>query len=274
MRHVDAAAFLDRAEAWLLQREAEHNLHLSLSYARRGGSTERDPLYATVEREGVVEGCVMRTPPHKLLVTDMPLSAASLVARAAADIYETIPAVLGPPEVATRVAEAWIELKGGACHRGMEQGLYRLEQVVPAEPVPGSMRPVEPADLERIIPWGAAFGHELGAAFALGEDAVHRMMERGDLHVWDDGEPVSMAVAQGVTPNGCRVGFVFTPPELRGHGYASALVAALSQKMLDSGLSFCVLYTDLSNPTSNSIYRRIGYQQIAEVWDVDIDPGA
>ncbi|MEO2005035.1 MAG: GNAT family N-acetyltransferase [Candidatus Poribacteria bacterium] len=48
-------------------------------------------------------------------------------------------------------------------------------------------------------------------------------------------------------------------PELRGRGYASALVAKLSQHMLDSGFSFCVLYTDLANPRSNAIYEKIGY---------------
>ncbi len=81
-----------------------------------------------------------------------------------------------------------------------------------------------------------------------------------------------MAVAQGVTPNGCRVGYVYTPLELRGRGYATALVAELSQRMLDSGMSFCVLYTDLGNPTSNAIYQRIGYEAVCDVRDVNIVP--
>jgi len=63
---------------------------------------------------------------------------------------------------------------------------------------------------------------------------------------------------------------VYTPPELRGRGYASALVAELSQRMLDSGMSFCVLYTDLGNSTSNAIYQRIGYNAICDVRDIDI----
>jgi hypothetical protein len=72
--HEGADAFLGRAEAWLQTREAEHNLHLSLSYARRdSGTTEPDTLFGTVEAEGEVLGCVIRTPPHKLLVTDIPM---------------------------------------------------------------------------------------------------------------------------------------------------------------------------------------------------------
>ena len=83
-----------------------------------------------------------------------------------------------------------------------------------------------------------------------------------------------MAVARGRTPNSIRVGYVYTPRELRGRGYASATVAEVSQRMLDSGLRFCVLYTDLSNQTSNAIYQRIGYQVVQEVSDFDIVPRA
>ena len=44
--------------------------------------------------------------------------------------------------------------------------------------------------------------------------------------------------------------------------------------MLDAGLSFCILYTDLSSPTSNSIYQKIGYARIADVVDVEIEGSA
>jgi hypothetical protein len=35
--------------------------------------------------------------------------------------------------------------------------------------------------------------------------------------------------------------------------------------MLDSGRSFCSLFTDLSNPTSNRIYQNIGYNPVCDV---------
>jgi predicted GNAT family acetyltransferase len=88
--------------------------------------------------------------------------------------------------------------------------------------------------------------------------------------VWEDGgEPVSLAGWGGATPNGIRVGPVYTPPELRGRGYATALTAELSRRLLDGrlfegGRRFCFLYTDLANPTSNAIYERIGYRRVAE----------
>jgi predicted GNAT family acetyltransferase len=79
------------------------------------------------------------------------------------------------------------------------------------------------------------------------------------------GEPVSLAAARGETPNGIRIGPVYTPPEHRGHGYASAVTAAASQDQLDRGRHFVFLFTDLSNPTSNKIYQAIGYERVCDV---------
>jgi len=97
--------------------------------------------------------------------------------------------------------------------------------------------------------------------------ADHRLSGSADggIELWEDeGEVVSLSGWGGPTPNGIRIGPVYTPPEHRGHGYATALVAELSQRLLDGGRSFCFLYTDLANPTSNAIYERIGYVKVAE----------
>ncbi len=86
------------------------------------------------------------------------------------------------------------------------------------------------------------------------------------MYLWENRDRVvSMAGASGETPNGIRIGPVYTPPELRGRGYASALTAAVSQHQLDSGRRFCFLFTDLANPTSNKIYRAIGYEPVTDV---------
>ena len=271
VRHAGPGDFLQRAESWLLASEAEHNLHLSLAYVRRdAGATGADVLFGTVEQDGDLVGCVIRTPPHKVLITSMPPEAAQDIVGPVAELYDEIPAVLGPADSAVAVASAWTALKGGGWETGMQQRIYRLDQVEPVRPVPGAMRLATMDDLELLTDWGTGFARDAGHAFLLAREQVNRMIERQDLHIWQDESPASMAVAQGATPNGCRIGYVYTPPELRGRGYASALVARLSQRMLDSGMTFCVLYTDLGNPTPNAIYQRIGYNAICDVRDIDI----
>ena len=94
---------------------------------------------------------------------------------------------------------------------------------------------------------------------------VAELVTAGDLVVWElDGEAVSMAAVSRRTPWSSSIGFVYTPPELRGRGFASAVTAALSQRELDAGQRWCSLFTDQANPTSNHIYADIGYEPKAE----------
>ncbi|HUZ83497.1 MAG TPA: GNAT family N-acetyltransferase [Gaiellales bacterium] len=67
------------------------------------------------------------------------------------------------------------------------------------------------------------------------------------------------------------MGPVYTPPELRGRGHATALVAELTRRLLAGGCSTCMLYTGLSNPTSNRIYRRIGSLPVCDTIDLAFD---
>ena len=78
--------------------------------------------------------------------------------------------------------------------------------------------------------------------------------------------PMAVTVAASVrpTPNGMSINLVYTPSEERRKGYATACVAALSQRLLDDGCQFCTLFTDKANPTSNQIYREIGYHKVAD----------
>jgi hypothetical protein len=122
-----------------------------------------------------------------------------------------------------------------------------------------------------VLDWLQAFADE-----ALGEaphvedmELTYRRKEAdpdGAWLVWDDGGPVSLAAYGNPTPSGIRIGPVYTPPEQRGRGYATSLVADLTADRLAAGMAFCFLFTDLSNPTSNAIYARIGYEPVAD-WD-------
>ena len=104
--------------------------------------------------------------------------------------------------------------------------------------------------------------------------AVDRRLEgRGaGIAIWEDGESVSCAGFGGETPNGIRIGPVYTPPERRSHGYASALTAELSRQLLAAGRRYCFLYTDLGNRTSNRIYINIGYARVCDAAEYIFEP--
>ena len=71
-----------------------------------------------------------------------------------------------------------------------------------------------------------------------------------------------------------RVGPVYTPPGLRGNGYAGAVTCEVSQAARDAGAGQVLLFTDLANPTSNALYQRLGYEPVEDraVWSFHRPP--
>jgi len=273
-RFSDARAFLKRAGPWLLEAEAEYNLILGLADRSKTTRSDEPPIYlAVVEHEGAIRGCAFRTPPWKVGITRMPPDAVWALVEDVASTYETIPGVLGPEAETTLFASRWCELRGTTAKPNVRQGIHQLTRVIPpTHPPAGALRLATRHDLGIALEWGSGFVRDTGVDNHDFRKGIEEKIHTRTLWFWDDGRPRSMAARGSRTPNGSRIGWVFTPPEWRGRGYASACVAAVSQGVLDEGLRFCFLYTDLANPTSNGIYRRIGYEKVCEVVDFRFDP--
>jgi uncharacterized protein len=273
VRHPDVDAFAARATPWLLQAEAEHNLVLGImEQLKAHRSIPGEPYLVTVEENHSVVGCAFRTPPYKLGLTRMPHGAIAALVNDVADVFQQIPAVLGPSAQARAFAEAWALCKGSEVRLGMRQRIYALERVVPPEqPAPGALRLATRRDYDLLVSWLHSFGKETSVGMVNVESFMENHIANKTAFVWEDGgSPVTSALYSGKTPHGVRIGFVYTPESFRRRGYASACVAAVSQRALDSGNRFCCLYTDLSNPTSNDIYQRVGYLPICDVVDYEI----
>lgn len=270
-RRRDASGFLDRAGEWLMRDEAGNNLILGLADRLLRGTQvyDQQPYFAIVEQDGAVAGCCLRTPPFKLLVTDMPPSAVEPLVDDVAEVFDELPAVLGPEQAAAPVAERWARLHGKRTEQGMRQRIYQLTRVTaPANPPAGELRVASKAELPLVTEWVNAFSDEVHMPTARSSALAEERIVRQELFLWyDEGEPRSMAAWAGRTPNSVRVAYVFTPPAWRGRGYASACTAASSQRALDAGYAFCLLFTDLANPTSNSIYQALGYAPVGDVVD-------
>jgi len=271
----DAAAFLDEAGPLLLADEARHNLVLGIAGTVRN-SPELYPLrsFWLVKHGSEIVAAALRTPPYNLVLARPALPAA--LEALANGISEELPGITGAVPEAEDFARLWAARMDASTRTNMRQGIYALEQVESLPDVPGAMRVATAADRELALRWWIAFGDEVLHEGGPGRDNAAAMLDHrlssssAGIVFWDDdGEPVSLAGWGGATPNGIRIGPVYTPPELRGRGYATALTAEVSQRLLDGRLfdgrrRFCFLYTDLANPTSNAIYERIGYRRAAE----------
>ena len=265
-------AFLEAAGPFLAEREAEHNLIFGIcaNLAADPGFPDAPPYLATVSRDDRVVAAAVMTPPWNLVLssTDDHDAPAALAADLDA-VGIRVPGTVGPIEGARTFAELWCGKHGLTSHRAVAERIYRLERVIPVVGVPGRVRIATEADRDLLVEWVDAF---LGEALERRnpEEAsvlVDRSFRTGSRtwYLWDDGGPVSVAAAGGPTPNGIRIGPVYTPPGNRRRGYASAVTAATSQAELDKGRRFIFLFTDLANPTSNKIYQQIGYEPVIDV---------
>jgi len=187
----------------------------------------------------------------------------------AADVPD-LPGVIAEAEVASWFAGRWAERWSVPTRPSECQRLYVLDRLIaPAEQAapaaPGRLRPAAPSDRDTLVRWAHGFAHEVDFIPEDPAAVVDRQLPRGRLHLWDDGGPVAMASATPPRAGVSRIGFVYTPPDRRRRGYATALVSALTEQLLATGAERCALYAQLHNPTSNAIYRRMGYQPMADI---------
>jgi predicted GNAT family acetyltransferase len=199
---------------------------------------------------------------------DDPRALAALTADVLAS--DELPGVLGPTAAARAIADAWAARTGRAARCAVQERIFRLDRVLPPRASSGHFREAEERDRALLAEWWAAFTAEATPEAPHGDahEAADRMLRRAGrvAYLWEDGGTVvSLAGVSGPTPRGIRIGPAYTPPELRGRGYASNLVASVTERQLAAGRAFVFLFTNLANTTSNHIYQEIGYVPVTDV---------
>jgi hypothetical protein len=268
-RYETAEAFLQVAQPLLMTAEAENNLLLGVAQGiARNPAAAGNPYLATVGSETGVLACAVHIAPFKLVITRASREPITALAR---DVFERVPqldGVTGPSRSADDFSLAWSKLSGVEPTLAMRLRIHETRRLVDSNlpSAPGHFRPAAPADLDLLSAWTEVFVSEARIvepvdASRVVEDAI----KRGRLHVWEDAAPVSMAAWTGKTPSGVRINFVFTPPELRGKGYGTACVKALTKQQLEQGNAFCWLYTDVSSAAPAKMFKRIGYWPVSDV---------
>lgn len=283
VRYGAPRAFLDAVEPFLLRNEACHNLLLGIParlIAAASGAARDIYLAAAIDR-GEIAAAAMMTPPYRLVLSQTANAGAlRALGEDAAALRPAPPGVQAPDPVAAEFVAVWRELTGEHAQRVLHERIHRLDAVRPVPRVAGRPRPADEADRPLLLDWMRAFGAETFGSDnrppGEAETAVNARLGSRDegFVLWEDGGPRCVAGYAGPTRHGVRVGPVYTPPEHRGRGYATACVADLSRLLLERGRRFCMLYTDLANPTANRIYQRIGYEPVCDVAEYRFDRSA
>lgn len=263
-----AVAMLRDCADWLEERAALNNLQLGLLYRlgrREETGAEVHALLVAVFQEGKPKMTFLQTPPREcILVSDD--QDWELAVKVAADWmrvhFPELPGVVGPePQVST-----FVQGYHPVHQLIFRQATMRLDHLEMPKPAAGWMRLSEPGDVNLITAWLKDFFVEsLSKPLSTDEAsqlAKAKIVEK-NFWIWEvEGRAVSMAGVERPTRKGITVVLVYTPVAERGHGYASNLVAQITDLQLRTGRDFCCLHTDADFPTSNKIYKALGYYEI------------
>ena len=278
----DVAEFLAAAGDFLRGERVRNTVFLTVAEAmranpgqRRGNTHAGLPLFgwwSAGEGHGAKAtpcGAFLHTPPFPVLLSAVPAEAAVSLAKQAL-AGRLLTGVNAYPETAKAFGDAWREMTGDRVGVHTRTRLYRLTELSWPDPLPdGAPRLAAQGDAALLTEWFAAFTRETsppGAADASDPSAaVAERLSYLGVTLWEaDGEPVSLAGVTRQVAGMVRIGPVYTPPDRRGHGYGTAVTAAVSHRVRAVGAEEVLLYTDLANPVSNSIYQRIGYRPVED----------
>ncbi|GAB7109858.1 GNAT family N-acetyltransferase [Streptomyces phaeofaciens JCM 4814] len=289
----DVEDFLARAGGFLRSRPVLHNTPLTdieRLRARGAGAPGTGArgveagFFGVLESGGEVCAVVYRRPRGHVWITPLSAGRAEALVARLAGVDRFVSGVLGDHDTATAFAGAWQRHTGAVPVPFWRTHLYRLGSLTPPRPHPeGRGRIVGERDRDQVVCWCREFCVDVGE---------QRSIDLIDAGSWDDsrfgdrhftfwespeGVPVSMAAVTSVVGGMVRVDPVYTPARLRGRGYAGAVTVEVSRAALAAGARDVVLFTDPDNPTSNALYRRIGYSRVADFigYDFSCDaPGA
>jgi hypothetical protein len=266
VKYSGSEAFGQATQEHLLRNEVANQLTLA-NVLRKTGE------YFSAVWDGdelVLAACVQL--PHDLVLShananSRTVEAAALIAENASMEGLELPGVMGDSNLAETFSAEYTRRTGHnyTLHKGF--CVLQMARVIPPPPCAGMFRAAVESDIPLVAEWLHCFRRDVRLSCTpeeAHEEATTRVTSRS-FYLWEDGSVVSMAAKTRPLLSTIAVNAVYTPPENRRRGYASSCVAALSQLLLDSGHKYCSLYTDLENPTSNHIYRAIGYEPVCEV---------
>lgn len=276
----DADEYLAAAGSFLESDPVRHTVQLAVALALSArqrpashvppGEGEQpaadEPLFGWWRHAAATEvsGVMMHTPPYPVGVTDLTEGAAQSLAAELQARGRRPGAVTGERSDAMSFAAAWRASTGQAARQAESARLFLLARLTAPRPGPeGAARVASTADRGLLADWLADFHAESGTIDPEGD--LDDRLTFGGLTLWEcDGRPVSLAGIRLPAAGVARIGPVYTPPLLRGRGYAAAATAAVSQAAIDQGTRQVVLFANPANRTSTALYQRLGFVPVED----------
>jgi len=271
--HNNASELISLSGTYLERNESENNRPLGYAYRLAEDLHAYDsepPLLLSILEHGKAVGVTIMTRPYRIIVSRIGTNVKAAVVPLVHHLREIdvqISEIIGPAAEAQAFSDCWVEgMLDVSARISMRMRIFEARSVANLPLSLGKLRLARPEEHPLMARWITDYSETVGKpiSFEIAKSWTEALIQNQQLHIWDIKCPVSIAAVDRPTRNGIAIHSVYTPPEHRNKGYATSSVLLLTQKMLTDRYSFCCLYTDLSNPTSNSIYTKIGYVPIGD----------
>ena len=274
----DIAVFLEYVRHLLLTDPVANTTALTVTDSLTSGHrfSDEPPVFAWCQGDsGDVTGAVLMTPPYDLMLAVVPPATVDSLVTTLRKHGVAVSGVRTADDSGDAFAAAWTAGMNLVPQTSRRLRLFRLGTLTPPDPAPpGHARPATMADSSRVTQWWDAYQREAEVHRANAAALAEGSIGAGLLWLWVDqaGEPVSMAAHKAPVGGASLLAPVYTPPQHRSRGYGAAVTAACTAGVLAAGATNVVLFTDLSNPVSNLIYRRIGFRPVSDARTIAFVP--
>lgn len=274
--YEDLGKFYDLVFPYLIENEIENSLPLSILNSLKMNIQKYGkelPLMFTLEEDNSIKLVSLMTPPFDIIISyTVNLDCIDILVEELTKREVYLPGVLSFKEAADKFEKLWCEKNSLGSKLLRRERIYKLTEVSEETIGNKDFSAATKSYQSVVLEWSRKFATE--ALSETTEEQLQRTISNFKLEfeqnasqnylLFEGQEPVSMARKAGKSPHGNAINNVYTPPELRRKGYATECVAKLSKLLLEEGNDYCFLFTDLNNPTSNSIYQKIGYRPIID----------
>lgn len=289
--YESAALFLKETKETLLERESVSQLVLGNAIGAGDQPCRNDLLFGTVWVEGEVILAFCNCLPWNLVIHSVPqqeggvqgngrnalhgaqeekIAAASK--ELAAYLKENIIPINGI-NANGFVCRSFLEsycIDGRIAGKELSMDIMECRSLHPVALQEGIYRSAVPEDAEWILEACLAFEQEAlgrqGDREKLLNNILDHQIKENSLRLFclPDNTPVCMANRARNLTNGFSINQVYTVPQYRGKSYAQTLIYKFCEEFFRDGYSFATLFVDKTNPISNRVYAKVGFEIVED----------
>jgi predicted GNAT family acetyltransferase len=171
-------------------------------------------------------------------------------------------AISGKPEFVNIFADEYSRILGVSNKIALGMESYQCQKIIKPKNVQGKLIKAQLSNIDIVAKFWVGFVFDCFGTNVVEEKqipVVESMIKSGKLYLWEvDKKICGMVNIVHISERHARINNVYTPPEQRKRGYASAMVAELSSRLIEEGLT-PMLYADIKNCDSNKVYKTVGF---------------